>query len=279
MNFQNLLGIDISRVSELPGGSIAKSFQVIDEIGESYFVKEYSHPDLVSQESYNLNMLSSISGIKTPKIIKSAGNFLVLEWIEKESLTEKHWKILADRMALLHSSYCDYFGYSTNNYIGINPQMNFPIPYRKAKDWFEFFWQYRIIYQCDILQKRRPEFREIMEVLIHKESKVEQLLTEVDEAPVLLHGDLWEGNVLASGDEVYFIDPACYWGHREVDFALFNMFGILNPILMKQYNSHKSLSYGFEARVKVYELYHYMNHLNTFGESYFQTTMDTIHAL
>lgn len=55
------------------------------------------------------------------------------------------------------------------------------------------------------------------------------LLSDIDPPPkpVILHGDLWSGNVgldSKSKSPVIF-DPACYHGHNEADLGITHMFG------------------------------------------------------
>ena len=45
------------------------------------------------------------------------------------------------------------------------------------------------------------------------------------EPPSRIHGDLWAGNVLWSGEAGWLIDPAAHGGHRETDLATLALFG------------------------------------------------------
>jgi fructosamine-3-kinase len=88
-------------------------------------------------------------------------------------------------------------------------------------------------------------------------------------APSLLHGDLWSGNAdfTASGEPVIF-DPAVYYGDREADLAMSELFGGFPAEFYAGYRRVYPLDGGYERRRPVYNLYHVLNHANLFGGGY-----------
>ena len=89
------------------------------------------------------------------------------------------------------------------------------------------------------------------------------------EVPSLLHGDLWSGNILCGArQEAVFIDPAVYYGHREVDIAMTRMFGGFDPVFLDHYHSCFPLEKGWEERVLIHNLYPQLVHLVLFGNAY-----------
>jgi fructosamine-3-kinase len=87
--------------------------------------------------------------------------------------------------------------------------------------------------------------------------------------PSLLHGDLWSGNasVDSRGQPVLF-DPACYYGDREADIAMTELFGGFSQDFYASYNQIWPLDNGYKTRKHLYNLYHILNHLNLFGRGY-----------
>ena len=87
--------------------------------------------------------------------------------------------------------------------------------------------------------------------------------------PSLLHGDLWSGNAaaLAGGEPVIF-DPAIYYGDREADLAMTELFGGFPPAFYEAYGAEYPLDAGYATRRQLYNLYHVLNHLNLFGGGY-----------
>jgi fructosamine-3-kinase len=90
------------------------------------------------------------------------------------------------------------------------------------------------------------------------------------EEPSLLHGDLWSGNYLVNDGKPCFMDPAVYYGHREVDIAMSLLFGGFGKEMYEVYNDYFPLEKGWEKRVDVANLYPLMVHVNLFGASYSQ---------
>ena len=96
-----------------------------------------------------------------------------------------------------------------------------------------------------------------------------QLLSGWAPAASLLHGDLWDGNAgfLADGTPVLF-DPATYFGDRETDLAMTELFGGFPPIFYSAYTKVAPLDRGYAVRKALYNLYHVLNHANLFGGGY-----------
>ena len=90
-----------------------------------------------------------------------------------------------------------------------------------------------------------------------------------NEPASLLHGDLWSGNLICGPEQnPVFIDPAVYFGHREVDIAMTHMFGGFHPSYLESYTDVFPLEAGWEKRLELHNLYPYLVHLNLFGRSY-----------
>jgi protein-ribulosamine 3-kinase len=63
-------------------------------------------------------------------------------------------------------------------------------------------------------------------------------------------------------------DPACYYGDREADLAMTELFGGFPPVFYSAYREIWELDAGYAVRRDLYNLYHVLNHLNLFGGSY-----------
>jgi fructosamine-3-kinase len=152
------------------------------------------------------------------------------------------------------------FGWDRNNAIGSTPQIN-----NWTADWAEFWAEHRIGYQLQLARRRGGNFSRGETLL----AAIPKLLEGYKPQPSLVHGDLWGGNasVTAAGEPVIF-DPATYWGDREVDIAMTELFGGFSPAFYRGYNEVWLLDSGYEKRKKLYNLYHILNHFNLFGGSY-----------
>lgn len=98
---------------------------------------------------------------------------------------------------------------------------------------------------------------------------IPELLADHQVEPALVHGDLWGGNAgcTVSGEPVIF-DPATYFGDREVDIAMTELFGGFPAAFYQGYNEVFPLDAGYEQRKTLYNLYHIINHFNLFGGGY-----------
>ena len=98
--------------------------------------------------------------------------------------------------------------------------------------------------------------------------------------PALLHGDLWSGNhaFLADGTPTLF-DPAAYYGDRECDLAMTELFGGYSADFYAAYRAAYPLDAGYAMRRELYNLYHILNHANLFGGGYARQAEQTMQRL
>lgn len=190
-------------------------------------------------------------------------SFLVIEWIEQRAPGPGFWEEFADALASLHRKVDDTYGLDRTNFIGRLPQKN-----HRTVSWTEFFKEQRLMPQIRMAREhhRWPDSWETMTGKLLK--RLDELLPANPDAS-LVHGDLWSGNFLCSIDgRAVLIDPAVYYGHREVDLAMSELFGGFPDGFYRAYQETWPLEPGYEDRREVYNLYHLINHLNHFGEGY-----------
>jgi fructosamine-3-kinase len=165
-------------------------------------------------------------------------------------------------LAALHRNSAEYFGFTSDNYIGRTPQPNPP-----TRSWIEFFREQRLAFQLDLAISKGFEFlRDDGRRLL---SQLDAMFAGHDPVPSLLHGDLWGGNwaSLNSGEPVIF-DPAVYYGDRETDLAMTRLFGGFGDNFYTAYQAAWPMSVGWQRRSELYQLYHVLNHANLFGIGY-----------
>ncbi|MBD0390600.1 MAG: fructosamine kinase family protein, partial [Nostoc sp. C3-bin3] len=132
-------------------------------------------------------------------------------------------------------------------------------------DWTEFYAKHRLGYQFQLARRRGGSFPKQDDLL----AALPELLANHEVQPSLVHGDLWGGNAgcTVAGEPVIF-DPATYFGDREVDIAMTELFGAFPAAFYKGYNQVFPLDAGYEKRKTLYNLYHILNHFNLFGGGY-----------
>ncbi|HTY98347.1 MAG TPA: fructosamine kinase family protein [Rhodocyclaceae bacterium] len=218
-------------------------------------------------EVAGLAALRAAGAVRVPEVVSCglAGGEaqLVLERLELAALDRAGGAALGRGLAELHRTNGPRFGWPHDNFIGDTPQEN-----AWRDNWALFYAEHRL----------RPQLRLgagnglPRELLAQGEKLAEKLSAFfIDSQPVpsLLHGDLWSGNAsaLPDGTPVIF-DPACYYGDREADLAMTELFGGFPESFYAAYRESWPLAEGFEARKTLYNLYHVLNHFNLFGGGY-----------
>ncbi|MBU0476230.1 MAG: fructosamine kinase family protein [Bacteroidetes bacterium] len=264
---ENIIGEKIISKSFVSGGSIANSQILETESGDKYFIKSYGNNQIILQNEANgLRELAKPNVIKVPEVIAIEDDFLLMEFIETGKKNSNFFELFGQQFAKLHKSTSKMFGFYENNFIGSNPQINLP----EFKNWNDFFWTNRLLYQFKLAEQNgftNSEFRSRFNKL---EKQLPSILSGTKEKPSLLHGDLWSGNFMVDGrGNPVLIDPAVYYGHREADLAMTKMFGGFTPAFYSAYNEAYPLPDNWEYRIDFYKLYHVLNHLNLFGSSYY----------
>lgn len=242
--------------------------------GSNVFVKQQTSPnDLFIKEAKELDLLGQF--INTPKVVYADEFYLVLEYLIT-SASSLNQADLGAQLAKLHKQQQRFFGFNFDNKIGTTAQYN--AVGKQIDNWAKFYGDYRLLPQINLAKQNQLINKDTTTQLLRLVEELDSLLP-ADIIPTLLHGDLWSGNVLAVGDEVYFIDPACYYGHHEADLALTYMFGGFSTDFYNTYHEHCGQQEGFEQRKHLYMLYHYLNHLNLFGSSYLSGVRQCLNAL
>lgn len=250
----------------LGGGCINSAFK-LEGKDSSYFVKHNSAHmlDMFIAESAGLGAMAETQTIRVPKPVcygvADNQSYLVMEYIPfggGSSIQQ-----LGEQLAGMHRHTSDQFGFHIDNTIGSTHQDNTP-----HDDWVSFWQQRRLGYQLELARKNGCGRK-----LVNNGEKLLELIpkffTDYKPIPSLLHGDLWGGNYSCSseGQPVIF-DPATYYGDREADIAMTELFGGFGHGFYDAYNAAWQLDKGYSVRKTLYNLYHIINHFNLFGGGY-----------
>ncbi|WP_372995714.1 fructosamine kinase family protein [Marinobacter sp.] len=205
---------------------------------------------------------AGVTGIGVPDVFRVDENELELTAIQASGGSDRAREALGEGLARLHRLSQAAYGWGRDNYIGLSPQPN-----RWCDRWGEFFVCDRLGYQVSRVRDagQRARFQEILDQ--HSQVLIEWLNVHCDH-PSLLHGDLWNGNVLFDSNKPWLIDPAVYCGDREADIAMTEMFGGFGEAFYRAYDQHYPRSAVYGVKRDIYNLYHYLNHYNLFGGGY-----------
>lgn len=266
--------------TSIGGGCINEGWRVQDAT-RVYFVK-FNHASRLSMfkaEAAALHTLASANSIRVPQPVAHGvtGNraYLILEFIDMTGRGDRHALVrLGEQLAKLHAHTARQYGWDMDNTIGATPQSN-----SRCNDWVEFWCEQRLGFQLQLAQQNGIGTR-----VLRKGDALQSALPGLfsDYVPVasLLHGDLWGGNwgVSATGEPVIF-DPAVYFGDRETDLAMTELFGGFGEDFYAAYQASWPLDHGYKVRKHLYNLYHVLNHFNLFGGGYASQAESSIDRL
>ncbi|AVI50226.1 fructosamine kinase [Pukyongia salina] len=220
------------------------------------------YPSMFDTEKAGLELLASTETFRIPKIIacgiEEHHAYLLMEYIDGGAKKKSFWEEFGGRLANLHQNSADLYGWKYNNYIGSLFQAN------------SF---YNLASQFYIENRLRPQIG-----LARRQGYLEKDLTNFfkniadiipQEAPALIHGDLWSGNYLIDNTGApVLIDPSVSYSHREMDLAMMQLFGGFPAEVFKVYQEEFPLLPDWEERIALWQLYYLLVHLNIFGGGY-----------
>jgi fructosamine-3-kinase len=261
----------------LGGGCIAQARVAAFADGSRAFVKTAAvDPAAFEREAHGLNELAAAGAIRVPEVLVVSTDALVLEYIPQGGKPPGFDSEFGRSFSKLHRFQGRACGFFEDNFIGSTPQPNQPAgaSWSNADDphgqlWPDFFIERRLRFQVNLAQQNGYG-HELAALLDQAEARLRELLSAAPEPPTLLHGDLWGGNYLVDDQgRPCLIDPAVYYGHREADLAMTRLFGGFGESFYSAYEECHPLQEGHGERLRLYQLYHLLNHLNLFGRSYY----------
>ncbi len=194
------------------------------------------------------------TGAPAPEVYAAVDGILVMEAMPADGGLSSAWESLGRALATLHAAKGNACGWPDDYAFS-----SVAIENGRMKSWPAFWAERRLLPGCPHVTSTLA--RRIEALAADMANRLPELL-----APSLLHGDLWGGNILASGARVTaFIDPACYYGHVEVDIAMLNLFDHPSPAF---YEAYGALEPGWKERLIIYQLWPALVHLRLFGRGY-----------
>lgn len=210
---------------------------------------------MYAAEAEGLRFLRA-AGVRAPQPyahgVRDGEAFIEMERLEFGGPAD--WPALACMLARLHRNIGPRYGWENDNWIGLAPQHN-----GWSDDWAKFWFARRMTPQLEMARTKGFAF-EI--------EPLRALLAGHHPVASLLHGDLWSGNIGFTREGPVIFDPAVYYGDREADLAMSELFGGFPREFYAAYAQTWPLDPGYSARKDLYNLYHVLNHANLFGGSY-----------
>lgn len=274
-------GLSLKAASLRPvgGGSINTAARLESDAGPVFL--KTNRPDgfeMFAAEAEGLAELAAAGAVRVPRVfgagVDAGRAWLLLEYLELGPADAACRRRLGTGLAALHRHTAERHGWHRDNTIGSTPQPNGP-----DDDWVRFLAEKRIGFQLD-LAGRNGHGRTLAadgEALL---ARLGDFFRDYTPVPSLLHGDLWGGNAAFAGDGAPVIyDPATYYGDRETDLAMAELFGGFPAPFHEGYDAVWPREAGYRTRRELYQLYHVLNHFNLFGGMYRSSAQRLIDGL
>ncbi|VAW96653.1 Ribulosamine/erythrulosamine 3-kinase potentially involved in protein deglycation [hydrothermal vent metagenome] len=272
----NLLAEHISQATAEPfeiqthnavGGGCINSAYRVQSKNKAYFVKlnNANKLNMFEAEAAGLAELALAKAIRVPYVVccgvNGSQSYIVMEHL---SLSGRgSMQNFASQLEKLHRYSNSQFGWHQDNTIGSTLQKN-----QQSDNWLSFWNSQRLGFQLELARQNGASKN-----LLTKGERIQADLALFFQGYTpeisLLHGDLWSGNVAFTdnGEPVIF-DPATYYGDREADIAMTELFGGFSSDFYAHYSECWPLDDGYRMRKHLYNLYHILNHFNMFGGGY-----------
>ncbi|MBT8107899.1 MAG: fructosamine kinase family protein [Gammaproteobacteria bacterium] len=275
-------GLDVDTAAHprpVSGGDISAAWRVEMRDGEAAFLKTgpASSYEMFSAEAAGLSELAAPRALQVPRILacglEGDTAFVALEWLTLGRPGRDTERLLGERLAALHRTTNDRYGWHRDNTIGLTPQLN---PW--SDDWVDFVREQRIGFQLR-LAADKGFTGELQAQGARLLQRLPKHFANYEPEASLLHGDLWGGNWGSCEGEPVIFDPAVYYGDRESDLAMTRLFGGFGRAFYDAYETAWPLAPGHRQRSDIYQLYHVLNHLNLFGGGYLGRAQALINRL
>lgn len=251
------------------GGGCINACRVVRGQGRAYFVKTNApeRAEMFAAEAAGLDEIGRTRAVRVPRPVChgacSTASWIALELLELRVPDEPGMRALGRNLARLHCVTAAGYGWQRDNTIGTTQQVN-----ARSADWIAFWRERRLGFQFDLAAANGHGGR-LLESGLRLMEKLPAFFRGYAPPASLLHGDLWSGNagMTVAGEPVVY-DPAVYYGDREADLAMTELFGGFPQSFYVSYRAEYPLDAGYATRKHLYNLYHVLNHLNLFGGSY-----------
>lgn len=262
---EHLAGARVKSRTPLSGGCVGQVYRLGLATGASIVAKVGAPGGGLAIEGYMLTTLAARSRLPVPAVIYADDHLLLMSHVEAgDALGPAAQTHAAELLAELHALSAERYGLERDTVIGGLRQPN---PWTAR--WLDFFRDQRLLYMARQALDAGKLPARLMGMVERFAGRLEGLIEE-PEAPSLIHGDLWGGNILCrKGRIAAFVDPAIYYADAEIELAFSTLFSTFGEPFFRRYRELRPIRPGFfEARRDLYNLYPLLVHVRLFGGGY-----------
>lgn len=222
-------------------------------------------------EAHGLHLLGEAGGLPVPQVIELGRRHLVIEDLGSARPKPEFAQLAGHGLARQHAQTSATFGLDHDGWCGDTPQDN-----TLDDDGHRFFAQRRLLPQAQRAHARGRLAARDLDRVEHLCARLPELLPS--QPAVLLHGDLWSGNLHcdANGCPALIDAAAVHYGWAEAELAMLSLFSEPPPGLLEAYAEAAPLAPDWRQRAALYNLYHLLNHLNLFGGGYLPAVREVL---
>ncbi len=241
-----------------------------------YYVNKKNSFNAIKAETENLKFLNKKFNF-FPKILKFDRTYLIIEYIDndKEFPNSTNEDFL-DSIIKLHKVSNKKYGFDFNTQMAALEQIN-----DFTDSWSDFFITTRLNPIFELANKNENMGDYINNKINYLINNIKNFIPN-NPPPLLLHGDMWEGNILFKEKKfVGFIDPGSFFGHNEMEVAYLRWF---NPVFidskfLDKYNDQIKLENNYLLYEPVYQLYYALSNVALWDRLYINETMRLLKKL
>ncbi|MCF6244841.1 MAG: fructosamine kinase family protein [Sulfurovum sp.] len=273
----SVLDKEILSIDFLTKGQVGDVFKVVTS-DKICILKTSESSNTLQIES---EMLSDINkyDISVPKVFDVSERHLLMEYIDTSDVSKYIEEVEAAKiLSTLHSitNESRMYGYYYDTTIGPFRQKNEQTQY----NWILFLTEMRILPMVKICYNKSYLSKQIVQKIENLCSGLYKRIDMSKITPSLLHGDLWSGNILFQQKKAVLIDPAIYYGDKEMELAFILMFNTFGDDFFNVYTRKHTLSEDFhDVKVPIYQIYPLLVHIALYKGTYIRQLEETLRGL
>ena len=231
-----------------------------------FYIKKNKFFNAIKSETSNLLYLSKKKLSFFPDVIKKNNNYLIIQFLENDNNKPKTSNDdLIKSIVQIHTIKNDLYGFDFHTQIGGLEKIN-----DYENNWVNFYINKRFNSIFELANKKINMGKLVNKKLTFVLNNMNNFIPQ-NPSPNLLHGDLWEGNILFKEKKfVGFIDPGSFFGHSEMEVAYLRWFNpsFIDSNFLDKYNDYITIDKNYLNYEPVYQLYYALCNVALWDKSY-----------